>query len=135
MDLFVLIEKLDADGTPLVPSELAAKYFPAPPPGVPGRLRVSMRELASDKSTDYLPVHAFDAPQKLSPGEIVAVDIAMMPTAMRWHAGQQLKLTVAGTYLKGSGLPLTTLNQGTHVVHTGAEHASFLQLPSVPWTQ
>jgi hypothetical protein len=48
--------------------------------------------------------------------------------------GQQLKLTIAGTYVRGSGLPLTTLNKGKHIVHTGAERASFIQLPMVPWT-
>jgi predicted acyl esterase len=134
MDVFVLVEKLEADGTPLVPSQLAAAYFPRPPPGAPGRQRVSLRKLDGDKSTDFLPVHTFDAPQKLSAGEVVPVDIAIMPTALRWHAGQMLKLTISGTFVKGPGLALTTLNQGMHVVHTGAERASYLQLPVVPWT-
>jgi predicted acyl esterase len=134
MDVFVLIEKLDRDGTPLVPSELAATYFPKPPPGVPGRLRASMRALDDDKSSDFLPVHAFKAPQKLADAEVVQLDIALMPTAMRWHAGQQLKLTIAGSYVKGPGLPLPTLNQGKHVVHTGSDHASYVQLPVVAWT-
>lgn len=134
MDLFLLIEKLDADGTALVPSTVAAMYFPIPPPGVPGRLRASMRALDKEKSTDFLPVHAFNAPQKLTPGQVVPVDIAIMPTAMRWHAGQQLKLTIAGTFVKGPSLPLPTLNAGTHVVHTGGEQASYLQLPVVPFT-
>jgi predicted acyl esterase len=134
MDLFVLIEKLDADGTPLVPSALAATYFPKPPPGAPGRLRASLRKLDTDKSTDYLPVHAFSTPQKLSAGEVVPVDISIMPTALRFHAGQQLKLTIAGTFVRGATLPLTTINKGMHVVHTGAERASYLQLPVVAWT-
>jgi hypothetical protein len=43
MDLFVLVEKLDKAGTPLIPSEIARTYFPKPAPGVPGRLRVSRR--------------------------------------------------------------------------------------------
>jgi predicted acyl esterase len=64
MDLFLLVEKLDSDGTPLVPSQLAAAYFPVPPPGAPGRQRVSLRGLDSDKSSDFLPVHAFTTPQK-----------------------------------------------------------------------
>lgn len=131
LDLFLLVEKLDADGTPLVPSKIALEYFPAPPPGAPGRQRVSLRALDPGKSTDFLPVHAFKSAQKLAPGEVVPVDIAIMPTAMRWHAGQQLKLTIAGTYVKGPALPLPTLNKGTHVIHTGADRASYLQLPVV----
>jgi hypothetical protein len=134
LDLFVLVEKLDADGTPLVPSALAATYFPLPPPGPPGRQRASLRGLDSAKSTDFLPVHAFTTPQKLGAGEVVPVDIAIMPTALRWHAGQTLKLTISGTYVRGSGLSLATINQGTHVIHTGGERASYLQVPVVPWT-
>jgi predicted acyl esterase len=95
---------------------------------------VSLRDLDTKLSTDFLPVHAFKTAHKLAPGEVVPVDIAIMPTAMRWHAGQQLKLTIAGTYVKGPALPLTTLNKGTHVVHTGADHASYLQVPVVPWS-
>ncbi|MET0391033.1 MAG: CocE/NonD family hydrolase [Polyangiales bacterium] len=134
MDVFVLVEKLDRDGNPLVPSELAAEYFPKPPPGAPGRLRVSRRALDADKSSEDFPVHAFTEEQKLSAGEIVPVEIAIMPTALRWHAGEQLKLTVAGTYIGGSSLPIMGLHEGIHVVHTGPEHAAYLQIPVVPWT-
>lgn len=134
MDLFVLVEKLGPDGNPLLPSELAAMYIPVPPLGAPGRLRVSLRELDRRKSTPYLPVHAFKAAQKLKPGEIVPVDIAIMPTSMRWHAGQTLRFTIGGSYERAPGMFVPTLNAGTHVVHTGADHASYLQLPVVPWT-
>lgn len=134
MDIFVLVEKLDKDGNPLLPSELAQMYFPMPPPGVPGRVRTSMRKLDKEMSTDYLPVLACDERQPLTAGELVSVDIPLMPTAMRWHAGEQLELTIAGTFVKGSGLPLTTINQGTHVIHTGGEHASYLQVPMVTFT-
>ena len=109
-------------------------YFPVPAPGVPGRLRASMRELDKSKSTEFLPVHAFRTPHKLGKGEVVQLDIALMPTALRWHKGEQLQLTIAGSYVKGSGLPLPTLNHGKHIVHTGKDHASYIQLPVVPWT-
>ncbi|HET8932834.1 MAG TPA: CocE/NonD family hydrolase [Polyangiales bacterium] len=135
MDVFALVEKLDKDDTSLIPSPLAMTYFPMPPPGVPGRLRASMRELDKDKSTDFLPVHKLTDAQKLKKGEVVELNLAMMPTALRWHKGQKLKLTIAGTYVRGSGLPLTTLNKGTHIIHSGGDHASYLQLPVVPWTK
>jgi uncharacterized protein len=135
LDVFALVEKLDKDDSPTLPSELAMAYFPMPPPGVPGRLRASMRELDEDLSTDYLPVHALTTAKKLKKGEIVALDIAMMPTAMRWHKGQKLRLTLAGTFVRGSGLPLTTLNKGKHIIHSGGDSASYLQLPIVPWTK
>ncbi|HTU57040.1 MAG TPA: CocE/NonD family hydrolase C-terminal non-catalytic domain-containing protein, partial [Polyangiales bacterium] len=110
-------------------------YFPMPPPGVPGRLRASMRELDSANSTDYLPVHKFTSVKKLEQGEIVALDIAMMPTALRWHKGEKLRLTLAGRYVRGGGLPLTTINKGKHIIHSGGEHPSYLQVPVVPWTK
>jgi predicted acyl esterase len=133
-DVFVLIEKLDSDDSLLVPSELAAMYFPKPAPGAPGRLRASMRELDKNLSTEYLPVHAFQSAKKLGGGEVAELDIAIQPTALRWHKGQKLRLTIAGTFVRGGGLPLTTLNKGTHIVHTGGEHASYLQIPVVKWT-
>jgi predicted acyl esterase len=135
LDVFALVEKLDAEDNALLPSALAMAYFPMPPPGAPGRLRASMRELDDDLSTDYLPVHKFTSVKKLEQGEVVALDIAIMPTALRWHKGQKLRLTLAGTFVRGGGLPLTTLNKGTHVVYSGGEHASYLQLPVVPWTK
>jgi predicted acyl esterase len=135
LDVFALVEKLDAEDNALLPSELAKAYFPMPPPGVPGRLRASMRELDSDLSTEYLPVHKFQSVKKLAKGEIVALDIAMMPTALRWHKGEKLRLTIAGRFVRGAGLPLTTLNKGKHIIHSGGEHASYLQLPVVPWTK
>ncbi len=132
MDLFVLVEKLAADGTVLVASPAAAAaYVPIPPPGTPGRLRVSLRELDSTLSSDYEPVGSYVNPQKLSAGQIVAVDIALMPEAMVWHAGEQIRLTVAGQAIK-EALPTVTLNAGTHVIHTGGAYPSFLQLPVVP---
>ena len=80
-------------------------------------------------------MHAFKTSRKLKQGELVPVDIAIMPTALRWHAGQKLKLTVAGKYVKSPGAPLTTLNDGMHIVHTGGDQAAYIQLPVVPWTR
>jgi hypothetical protein len=36
---------------------------------------------------------------------------------------------------RGSGLPLPTLNKGMHIVHSGGDHASYLQVPVVAWTK
>lgn len=78
IDLFVLVQKLDAYGTPLeaftVPNQSAMaldltdhgatilKYK-----GSDGRLRASARQLDADLSTDDVPAHAFDRVEKLSP--------------------------------------------------------------------
>jgi hypothetical protein len=69
-----------------------------------------------------------------SPGQVRTQLRAMLKSDVAIDPGQQLKLTIAGTYVKGPGLPLPTLNAGMHLVHRGGDHASCLQLPIVPWT-
>jgi uncharacterized protein len=132
MDLFVLVEKLDADGTPLLPgADVSRQYFPLPPPGAPGRLRVSRRELDNKLSTQFMPVLSLRSQQLLTPGQIVPVDIAIYPEAVLWQAGQQLSLTVAGHIIKTEP-PVPTINAGNHIIHTGLKHQSYLQLPVIP---
>ncbi len=147
-DLFVLVEKLDKDGKLEVPDEVSARqYIPIPPAGAHGRLRVSLRKLDPQLSTDFLPIQSFDQPQLLHPGEIVPVDIAIMPASEVFHAGEQLRLTIAGHEFTAppatqppsgllsfmSALPsLPTKNAGVHVIHGGGDHQSFLQIPVIP---
>lgn len=131
MDLFVLVEKLAADGTVLVASPAAAQtYLPVPPPGAPGRLRVSLRALDATLSRPEWPVGSFDTAQKLTAGQIVPVEVQIMPEAMIFHAGEQIRLTVAGKPIKEQ-LPTPTLNKGNHIVHTGGAYDSYLQVPLV----
>ena len=144
MDLFVLLQKLDAGGRPLeqinvpnrgpqmeaVTAQGAAilKYK-----GSNGRLRASMRRLDDALSTDEIPVHSFDRVEKLVPGEIACVDIDMFPIGLALYAGEQLRLVVSGHHLLGGVMPGTDNvqpdNHGRHVIHTGGRHASYLQLP------
>lgn len=147
-DLFVLVEKLDKDGKLEVPDEVSARqYIPIPPAGTHGRLRVSLRKLDPELSKDFLPIQSFDQPQLLHPGEIVPVDIAIMPASEVFHAGEQLRLTIAGHEFTAppatqasSGLlsfmsalpPLPTKNAGVHVIYGGGTHQSFLQIPVIP---
>lgn len=149
MDLFLLVEKLDAEGNLLVPQRDHADAYPVSPPGAPGRLRVSMRELDPALSTDFLPVQAFKQAKKLRQGEIVPVDIALTPRAYHFEAGQQLRLTVAGWNVRGTGLDLEATeegplrggrqaamnphadNHGTHIIHSGPDRLSYIKLPVV----
>ena len=41
-------------------------------------------------SKSWLPVMSYTDIEKLSPGEIVPVDIEIWPTSRIWHKGQQL---------------------------------------------
>ncbi|MFZ0448765.1 MAG: CocE/NonD family hydrolase [Desulfatiglandaceae bacterium] len=154
MDLFVFLQKLNRKGKVL--NHMVAKpgnrlvcsvmrlahslglaklgllFYSGPH----GRLRVSHRSLDPERSTPDRPQLAHRAEERLSPGEIVPVEIPIWPTGMRWHAGEQLRLIVAGYNLKGPmfpGMPLApTRNRGEHVIHTGGRYDSHLLLPLIP---
>jgi uncharacterized protein len=50
-----------------------------------------------------------------------------------FYPGEQLRFIVSGRSLLGSMMPgmpeSTSPYKGTHIVHTGCDHASYLQLP------
>lgn len=144
MDLFLLVQKLDACGTPLqqftVPNQGAMiqdvtergasilRYK-----GSDGRLRVSMRHLDETLSTEDVPAHTFDRIEKLSPGEVVDVEIDLLPVGLAFHPGEQLRLVISGRSILGTMMPgireYAPANSGQHVIHTGGDRASYLQLP------
>jgi predicted acyl esterase len=140
MDLFVKVEKRDRRGrllfAPIIPvpnaplrrllpflfrrgvKRLSRLYFTGPD----GRLRVSRR--------------ALDRNEQLSPGEIVPVEIALRPLGMRWRAGEQLRVVVAGHNLSPAPLPGIAppklVNRGKHLIYTGGRYDSHLLLPVTP---
>lgn len=149
MDLFLLVEKLDAEGNLLAPHREHADTYPVSPPGAPGRLRVSMRELDPALSTDFLPVQAFRQARKLSQGEVVPIDVSLTPRAYHFEPGQQLRLTVAGWNIRGTGVDLVSTedgplrlgrqsamsphadNHGNHILHSGPDRLSYIKIPVI----
>lgn len=130
MDLFVNIQKADENG-----NWLPTYILGEPHPGSWGKMRVSHRALDEKLSTDYEPVQAHLKEEKLSPGEIVPVDIAIVPSSKLWHKGQKLRVQVAGRYIReGWFEPLAweTDNKGNHVIHSGGRYDSYLQIPVIP---
>ena len=143
MDLFVLVQKLDAHGTPLqeftVPNQ--ARWSTTSPStarrilrykGSDGRLRVSMRHLDETLSTDEVPAHSFDRVEKLTPGEVVEVEIDLLPIGLVFHPGEQLRFVVSAQNLLANGCPRsanTPAEQGQARHPHRREHASYLQLP------
>lgn len=131
MDLFVLVQKLDAKGDPLIQPTGIFPYL-----GPTGWLRVSHRELDPDRSTPWMPYHTHRTEQLLKPGEIVSCDILIWPVGMLWHKGQKLRLTIAGFNPVPSIRPEIpgpkTRNQGYHIIHTGGKFDSYLQIPVIP---
>ncbi|MGV1009851.1 MAG: CocE/NonD family hydrolase [Dermatophilaceae bacterium] len=130
MDLFVTVKKADADGS-FVPWTILGQ----PHPGAWGKMRVSHRALDAALSSDFNPVQSHVAQEKLAPGQVVPVDIEIVPSSRVWHRGERLRLEVAGRYLRGEWFePLSweTDNRGRHVVHAGGDHDSYLQIPVIP---
>ena len=144
MDLFILVQKLNAHGTPLqqftIPNQGAMmqditehgasilRYK-----GSNGRLRVSARHLDEKLSTDAIPVHSFTGVAKLAPGEVVAIEIELSPIGLAFHPGEQLRLVISGHNALGGMMPdianICPDNHGQHVIHSGGSYASYLQLP------
>jgi hypothetical protein len=130
MDLFITLMKLDENG-----EFLPANVMGQPHPGSSGKLRVSQRELDPHLSTDFQPVQAHRRREKLKPGEIVPVDIAIYPFSRIWHKGQTLRLQIAGRYFReGWFEPFAwdLENKGRHIIHTGGRYESYLQIPVIP---
>lgn len=146
-DLFVLVQKLTANGTPLQEfttlnqgaaiqdvtehSGSVLRYK-----GSPGRLRVSARHLDDTRSTATVPVHTFDRVEKLQPGEIVDVEIDLFPIGLTFGPGEQLRLVISAHNMLGGIFPGNAFYDGRttgHVtLHTGGSKASYLNLPVMP---
>lgn len=155
-DIFVQVQKLSAKGDKLFHVTLPGKtgemlaegakaghaqtgfVFSGPQ----GRLRASLRKLDSGASSELEPYHRFDILEPLRPGEIVPLEIDIWPAALRFAAGEQLRVALSvrqfddnsGADLPG-GWSLPTKNEGKRIIHTGGEHDSHLLVPLWPRSQ
>ena len=130
-DVFVLVQKADERGE-LLPTTV----FGVADPGAKGQLRASMRALDTEKSLPHLPKYTFTRHEPLTPGEPVALDIEVWPHARIWHAGERLRVCIAGRPLRDPSWFLPTnvesVNEGAHTIHTGGRYESYLLAPVIP---
>ena len=130
MDMFINVQKADSQG-----NWIPWLTLNEPHPGAWGKMRVSRRELDEKKTKKYWPVQAQLREVKLQPGEIVPVDIAIVPSSRIWHKGQKLRIQIAGNYIReGWFEPLSwdVDNKGKHIIHTGGKYDSWIQVPYIP---
>ncbi len=130
MDMFFYIQKADENG-----NWLPWYTLNEPHPGAWGKCRVSHRELDEKLSTKYQPVMKHEREFKLQKGEIVPIDVEIVPSARIWHKGQKLRIQIAGRYIReGWFEPLSwdTDNHGDHIIHTGGQYESYIQVPYIP---
>jgi uncharacterized protein len=152
-DLHVHVEKLDSGGRQLwhqavtLGLPLARRWMPiahrrgfgpvalAFYGGPHAPLRLSRRGLDPDGHPDR-PTLSLRVTRPLSPREVVEAAIPLWPTAMRWHAGEQLRLRISGRILLPPilpGLDEEPIQPGDrHLIHTGGRYPSRLLLPSTP---
>ena len=133
MDLFVWVKKLGQKG----------EYIPIycmeePYRGAWGYFRCSRRELDPRWSTDFQPVQAHRKDEPMEPGQIYAVDIEIWPHSRIWHKGEILRVEVQGRFIETEWFEDSKMGfiedngDGIHVLHTGGEYQSFLQIPVIP---
>ena len=142
MDLFVGVKKFDRRG-----DEVHFPDFNHIEHGqvANGWLRVSHRELDEERSTPYQPWLKHEKLLKLKEGEIVPVEIEVLPSSTLFNAGESLRLVVQGSELitKGGTIVtksfgvrryqhMETVNKGEHIIFTGGKYDSHLLVPVIP---
>jgi putative CocE/NonD family hydrolase len=104
-----------------------------------GWLKASLRKVDPGRSVPWDPHHAYDEDRPLREGEIVPVDIALLPSATFFREGEQLRLVVQGHWLSTRN-PLFGQYpayyergpRGSCVLHCGGEHDARLRIPVIP---
>lgn len=144
MDIFVLVQKMDQSGNVMkeitIPNKSARIHdngdYGATVtvyPGTSGILRLSMRHLDEEKTTDINPAYTFDRSEKLASGEIVPVEVELAPIGLVMNPGESLRLIVSTRNILGAMMPLNKpyvpQNKGSLVIHSGGQYDSYLQIP------
>ena len=104
-----------------------------------GWLKASLRALDEPNSRPFDPVPACTRREPLAPGQVVAADIALGPSATLFRAGETLRLVVAGRWLWPHN-PFTGQfpaayekgPQGRCTLHWGPDHPARLLIPVIP---
>ncbi|OQU98957.1 hypothetical protein CLAIMM_04666 [Cladophialophora immunda] len=158
MDIYTIIRKLDQRGNPLININIPLNKQPPGAQiediddsnlykhlGPTGRLRASKRALGQDpqltgaQRESQTPTELwfpYDREEKVLPGDIVELDIAIWPAGMALEAGESIRLEIKGHdhhlhEFEGVWEALTNLNKGVHTVHTGPKTPSQILLPLI----
>ena len=99
-----------------------------------GQMRVSQRQLDEKLSTPWQPMQKFKGEQKLKPGQIVPVEIALLPSSTLFRKGESLRVYIQGHCPVDQPLLFYdwVINKGRHAIYTGGKYDSYLQIPVIP---
>lgn len=131
MDIFATVRNIDPEGKEVFFHGGRGEEISC----TRGWLRVSHRALDLEISTFYRPYHPHDREEKLTPGEIVEVQVEILPIGNLFKKGHRLKLDIQPADGLGAGRFLhdnVDRQVGENTVHTGGEMASYILLPIVP---
>ena len=128
LDLYVGVRKFDRDG-----HEVLFYGKDGIHDGVValGWLRVSQRHLDPERSKPGRPFLSHDRSEKIRPGEVVAVEIEILPSSTLFEPGESLRLVIGGREIVEQlrfGHD-DTVNHGAHVVYAGGVYPSHLLIP------
>ena len=115
LDVFAYLRKVNPDGSVVTATR--------------GILQASHRKLDPALSTPYRPYHTHDEEQKLTPGEVVPIEVEIWATSMVFEAGSRIRLDVDA---HDGEHYFAAYNLGDNTVYTGGDRASYLVLPIVP---
>jgi predicted acyl esterase len=101
-----------------------------------GWLRLAHRRIDEQRSEPHRPFHAHDRIEPMTPGEIAAVDVELLPSATFFARGEELRLDVRGRWFwkRNAFFGLYPFAYAPSPrarlrLHFGAEHDSFLLVP------
>lgn len=131
MALFIGVEKLDQHGRRIRFFGSVGNFDDLMTRGL---LAVSRRALDEEASTQWEPVLRNEKDEKLSPGEIVPVEIALNPSSTFFRRGEGVELVISGHEIVASPpyIKANQCNRGIHIMHAGGEYDSHLLIPVVP---
>jgi predicted acyl esterase len=131
--LFVAFSKLEAAGRE-IPFEGSSGF--GCDVVAKGWQRLAHRRVDEARGEPHRPYHPHDVPEPVRPGEIVPVDIEILPSATYFARGDTLRLHVQGQWLWRRSMffglfPFTYAPspQGKVVLHFGGSHDSHLLVP------
>ena len=133
MDMFFWIKKFKANGE-FVPVDCMKEPYR----GAWGYYRATRRELDPELSTDFQPVQAHKKDELMEEGQIYPCEIEIWPHSRIWHKGEKLRLEVTGHFIKSDWYEDGHMDfqddngDGIHVIHTGGQYQSYLQVPVIP---
>jgi predicted acyl esterase len=139
IDLFVSVRVIGEDDREVDFAGVTTMGFPFRiAPLTKGWLKVSHRKLDAERSTSWQPKHthlkADYAP--LRDGEIVPVDIALVPNVGRLLKGQRIRIDIQPHDGVAHGLTheynASHHDGATNTIHTGPEYLGYVQLLVIP---